>query len=514
MDNTESKSKRIATNTAFLYVRMLFIMAVSLYTSRVVLNTLGIEDFGIYNVVSCAVSMLSVFNSSMNVSTQRFLNYEMGQNNLVQLQKIFANAVISHIFIAVISFLILETVGLWFVCNKLNVPASRYDSAIWVFHCSVAAFFVNVATSPYSSAVIANEKMGIYAYLSIIEVVLKLLIAYLLVWLAFDKLVLYGVLILLVNLIVRYGFIFYCVRTFRECKFKWNLDFSIIKKMFSFSGWMFIGCISDMFSKQGVNILINTFFGAVFNASYAVAMQVHAAVNSFVQNFMTAVRPQIIKSYSEGNLDYMYRLVFSSSKFSFYLLFILCFPILLYADLILDLWLENVPKYCSLFTRLILMDLLISSAYVPIAQVNQASGNIGRYQMSISAIFFLNFILSYVLYKIGMPVYWTFVLSIFLSVLGLFVRLFVLNKENGLPILLYLKKVILPLPFVVLFASIIPLIFYFYARQSVVSLAATFIISSVCIAVSVLLIGVDKQERSFILQKLGGCLIKIHQLRK
>ncbi len=501
---SSNNRSRIVKNTLLLYFRMLFTMAVALYTSRVVLNTLGVEDYGIFNVVGGIVSMLSFFNSSMATSTQRFLNYEMGRNNGNGLRDVFVNAVNAHYLIGAITVVGLETVGLWFVYNKLNVPAGQLDAAVWVFHCSVLSLFISIISTPYNAAIIANERMGVYAYYSIIEVVLKLLIVYLLVAIPYNKLIVYGLLTLAVSVVMRILYNVYCIRNFAECKYKWQWNVVLMKKMFFFSGWMLFGCISDMLSKQGVNVLINIFFGPIFNAARAIAVQVQTAVNSFVANFMTAVRPQIIKSYSAGDFQHMYRLVFSSSKLSFYLLFVLTTPVLIYTDFILMLWLKQVPEYSVLFTRLVLVELLISSAYVPIAQINQASGKIRNYQMAISVIFLVSFILTYVLYKIGMPVYSTFILSVALAIVGLFVRVIILKRDNGFPASEYLLKVMLPLVPVAALSLAVPLLIYQYTETTFLTFVFNSIAGLISSVVVIWLFGLDKMEKSFITEKFNS----------
>ena len=458
MSLSTENSKRIAKNTFLLYFRMLFTMAVSLYTSRVVLNTLGIENYGIYNVVGGVVTMLAFFNSSMATSTQRFLNYEMGKGNNNNLKKVFSNSLNAHYLIGIVSTIALETIGLWFINNKLNIPALYFDSAIWVFHCSVLSFFISIISTPYNAAIIANEKMGVYAYFSIIEVILKLIIVYLLVIIPFNKLKLYALLQLFVSLLMRGLYNWYCIRKFPECKYQWSWEKKTMTKMFSFTGWMLFGCISDILSKQGTNILINLFFGPVFNAARAIAIQIQTAINSFIQNFMTAVRPQIIKSYSSHEFEYMYKLVFASSKLGYYLLFILATPILIYTEYILQIWLKQVPELSVIFTRLILIELLITSSYTPIAQVNQASGKIRNYQIAISFLFLLNFITTYIAFYLKYPVYSTFIISIIFSVIGLFIRIFILKKENDFPAREYLRKVILPIIPISITSVMLPII--------------------------------------------------------
>lgn len=281
--------------------------------------------------------------------------------------------------------------------------------------------------------------------------------------------------------------------------------------MFFFSGWMLFGCISDILSKQGVNVLINVFFGPVFNAARAIAVQVQAAVNNFVANFMAAVSPQIIKSYSAGEVQRMYRLVFSSSKLSFYLLFVLTTPVLIYTDLILQLWLKQVPEYCVLFTRLVLVELLISSAYVPIAQINQASGKIRNYQMAISIIFVVNFALTYILYKIGMPVYSSFVVSVVLAFIGLFVRVIILKYDNGFPASTYLLHVMLPLIPVAGLALVVPILIYVNIETTFLTFVLNCLVGLASSVIVIWTLGLDKVERDFITEKISS---KIHKNRK
>lgn len=500
--NSKQNNKRIAKNTLLLYVRMLLTMAISLYTSRVVLNTLGVEDYGVYNVVGGVVTMLAFFNSSMATSTQRFLNYEMGQGNTNKLKQVFSNAINAHYLIGVISFIFLETIGLWFVYNKLNIPSEQFDAAIWVYHCSILSFFISIISTPYNAAIIANEKMGVYAYFSIIEVILKLLIVYLLVIIQFDKLKLYGLLQLIISIIMRIAYNCYCLHNFPECKYVWNWNKATMIRLFTFSGWMLFGCITDMLSKQGTNILINLYFGPIYNAARAVAIQIQTAVNSFVLNFMTAVRPQIIKSYSSKDYEYMYKLVFSSSKFGYYLLFLLITPVLIYTEEILQLWLKQVPEASVIFTRLVLIELLITSAYTPIAQINQASGKIKNYQLAISFIFIFNFIFSYTAFNVGFPVYSTFIISASAAFIGLFVRVYVLKKENNFPAKYYLLKIMLPLVPVSILSIIIPIILSFYTKITLTTILLNSLIGIITTMIIIWLLGLNKTERSIILNKI------------
>lgn len=511
MSNSQSSNnKRIAKNTILLYFRMFLTMAISLYTSRVVLEVLGVEDFGIYNVVGGIVAMLAFFNSSLATSTQRFLNYAIGRNETENLKTIFSNAKIAHILIGVITIFIVEIIGLWLIYNKLDIPKHQFDAAIYVFHFSVASFFITIISSPYNAAIIAHERMDVYAYFSIFEVILKLLVVYFLYVISYNKLVVYGILQFSLTLIIRFAYNWYCTRNFYECKGKYVFSITIFKQLFVFSGWMIFGCVSDTLSKQGINVLINVFFGPALNASRAIAIQVQSAVNVFVTNFMTAVKPQIIKSYAAKEYEGMYKLVFSSSKFSYYLLLLLSLPILYYTEYLLMLWLKNPPEQSVIFTQLVVIELLISSSYVPIAQINQASGKIKNYQLSISVIYILTFMLSYILFYIGKPAYYTFIVSIFFATLGLFVRLFVLKYENKFPVKEYLFKVTIPLivPTVILFCI------YYVIKQSLNNVSVSSFVLSV-IAGTILsifiiyCIGLNNTERVFLKKNVMSIYKKI-----
>lgn len=501
MTTNSANNKRIAKNTGLLYIRMLLIMFVTLYTSRVVLRVLGVEDFGIYNVVGGVVTMLAFLNSSLNTATQRFMNYEMGKGNMEGLRNVFSMSFIAYCLLAVIAVILAETIGLWFIYNKLVIPAERLQAAVWVFHFSVLTFVVNLLTVPYNAAIIAHERMSIYAYISVGEVVLKLLLVFLLQMVDADKLWLYGLMMCLVSCIVCLAYRTCCLRSFSECRLRWIWDKSLLKGLFSFSGWMLAGTTTYLLSTQGVNILINLFFGPALNTARAVAVQIYYAVNSFVANFMTATRPQIMKSYAQGNVEYMYRLVFSASKFSFFLLFILSTPLFFKTAFILELWLNNVPEYAILFTQLVLVDLLINAAYGPIAYVAQASGKIRNYQLVVSFSFLSIIFLTWIAFKIGFPAYTTFVIAIFMDLLGLFMRLWVLGIIVKFPIIRYLRKVISPV-LLVLFLSLSSayILNLLFTSSCLYSLLGYIFLCVVFIGSFIWFLGMDKGERELILQ--------------
>lgn len=441
----DSRNNRIARNTVMLYVRMLLIMAVTLYTSRVVLQTLGAEDYGIYNVIGGVVAMLGFLNNSMAIATQRFLNYEMGKGGGENLFKVFSMSFISYCIIAIVVFVLSETIGLWFILNKLVIPSERLSAAVWIYQFSILTIIFNLLSVPYNAAIIAHERMSAFAYISVLEVVGKLVMAYLITVSPIDKLIFYGLLMCLISLIVRLVYSRYCKIHFEECRVRWIWDKKLLKQLFGFSGWMLAGTSSHLFTTQGVNFLINMFFGPVMNTARAISMQVYNAMNSFALNFMMATRPQIVKAYVQNDYRYMYKLIFSSTKFSFILLLLLSLPILLHTDYILVLWLGQVPEYTSLFVQLTIIDLLISSSFSPIASLSQASGKIKNYQLIISIGYCLIFIVTWILYRESFLAYATCFVSIIINLIGVFARVFELNYSQCFPTVAYIKQVLFPI---------------------------------------------------------------------
>lgn len=494
-------TRRIAKNTAMLYIRMLLIMVVSLYTSRVVLNVLGVEDFGIYNVVGGVVTMLAFLNYSLSVSTQRFLNYEIGQDGR-ELKKVFSIALTGHLLIALVILLLAETIGLWFVTTQLVIPAGRLDAAVWVYHCSILTFMISIIGTPYDAAIIAHERMTVFAYISIVEVIMKLLIVFLLIYFPCDKLELYGFLLLCVVLLIRIIYVVYCKCHFPECHYRFIWDKQLFRKMFCFSGWMLAGTSTGILCSQGVNMLINIFFGPLQNAARGIAFQLQGAVNAFVNNFMIAVRPQIIKSYAQRDFSYMYRLVFSSSKFSFYLLYLLSLPVLLETPYLLQLWLKSVPEYAVVFTRLVIIDLLINSSYAPIAAISQASGKVRNYQLVISTGFLLVFLLTALFFKLGFPSTSAFIITIVLSFLGLFARLWELHYSVQFPVRKYMRYVLLPVTCVALLALLLPVPLVVFTSSSFLRFIGVIAMSVLSVIVIVYMCGLDKEEKRFLLNKV------------
>jgi O-antigen/teichoic acid export membrane protein len=477
---------------------MILTMIVSLYTSRVILNTLGVEDYGIYNVVGGVVTMFAFFNSAMSSATQRFLSFEIGKGDFVQLRKTFNATQIIHIGIAVLIFILAETVGLWFVKTYLVIPPERLQSAIWVYHFSVLSFMVSIIQVPYNATIIAHERMNVYAYVSIIEVSLKLLIVFMLTWITYDKLKLYGILHFGVVFIIAAIYRVYTRSNFEESKFELVKDQKLYKTLISYSGWSLFGNIAGVAQGQGVNIILNFFFGPVLNAARGIAIQVQSALQAFVSNFQIAVNPQIIKYYSADNKDYLLSLVIRSSKLSFYLFFSLSLPILLEVDLILKLWLNIVPDFAVIFTKLVLISILISCISGPLQTLVQATGKIRNYQIIISFLLLLILPLSYIFLKNGYPPEITLYITIVIELFALLFRLLLLKKLINFPLFIYLKEVLAKNILIVILALLLTTPFVIYFESSNIRLVFMFLFS-LCVNFTLIYhIGLVKNERNFI----------------
>lgn len=510
MQGTSSNNKRIAKNTLLLYVRMLFIMAVSLYTSRVVLNALGVEDFGIYNVVGGVVAMFSMLSGSLSAAITRFITYELGTGNRENLKKIFSSSVTIQIALALLIVLLSEVIGVWFLNIKMNIPEERMTAANWVFQFSILTFVVNLISIPYNASIIAHERMSAFAYISILEAIGKLAIAFLIVISPMDKLIIYAVMMCGVALVVRCAYGAYCKKHFEECTYHFIFDKDLLKRMFGFAGWNFIGTSSAVLRDQGGNIIINLFFGPVVNAARGIAFQVNGAVLGFVNNFMTALNPQITKSYATGDRNYMMTLISQGARLSFYMLLILSLPVFINVHYLLILWLKTVPVHTDFFVQLILLFALSESLSNPLVTAMFATGNIRNYQLVVGGLQLLNLPLSYLLLKFGSYPEAVFMVAIVISQLCLAARLVMLRKMIGLSICAYLKHVYLNVFKVMLLSAILPILASIYISQ--IEPLLRFVLLSVIAIVSTCLIiyyvGFNKAERVFLSRKLKKIINK------
>lgn len=459
MSQQQDNNKRIAKNTLFLYLRQIFVMAVALYTSRVVLATLGVIDYGIYNVVGGVVAMFSFINASMTTSTQRFLTFELGKKDYKQLAKVFAASLNVHYAIGIIAVVLAETIGLWFLNYKLNIPAARMTAANWVYQCSVLSFFLSITQVPYNASIVSHEKMNIFAYFSIIDVVLKLAIVYLLVISPFDKLIFYAILILAVTSFSRMLYRVYCRKHFTECRSKLFWDKPLYQQLTGFAGWNLFGSVAWLLRGQSMDIVINLFFGPALNAAKGVANSVTNAVNTFVSNFMTALNPQITKNYAQNEISTMETLCYRACRFSFILLFAIAFPLIMNINFVLGIWLVEVPKYTAIFVVLILADCLVNAAFgsSPFITAMMATGNIRNYQIVVSSIIILIIPISYVLLRIGGDPPSIFYVMIAISFLSDLARFYFCNKQIGFHYSSLGKHVVLPIALGLIVALPIPI---------------------------------------------------------
>ena len=443
MDSKDTlNSKRIAKNTLFLYFRTFFVMSVSIYTSRVLLDILGFEDYGIYNAVGGFVSMFSLLSGTLTVATQRFLSFELGKDSYNE-KTIFSTAVTIHLILAALIFIIFESVGLWFLNAKLNIPNGRLVASNWVYQCSILTFCVNLLSIPYNAAIIAHERMSAFAYISILEVVLKLAMIYSLTLIDFDHLIVYAVFMLVIAIILRLIYSIYCVTCFQNCRYDFSFDYMSFKQMLSFSGWNFIGSSSAILNTQGINILINLFFGVVYNAARGVTDQIGHAINIFVNNFMMAINPQITKNYAAHNYAYLNNLIVRGAKYSFFLFWMVALPIYVEADNIVKIWLKEVPPYTVTFLKYTIIYSLLQTFSQTLYAAMLSTGNIKKYQIVVGTLSLLAFPFTYFFYMSGLPVDAGYLTTILFSFVCLFARLFLIREMIPLfTIQQYLKAVI------------------------------------------------------------------------
>ena len=501
MSDTSSANKRIAKNTLVLYVRMLFTMGISLFTSRVVLQTLGVEDYGISSVVGGVISMFTFINAAMVSSTQRYLNFELVRGDANQLRSVFSTSLQIHALIALAIIVLSETVGLWFLNEKLVIPEARMTAAMWVYQCSILSCAVSIMSTPYNAVIVAHEKMSAFAYISILDVSLKLLVVYLLVVLPFDKLIILAILNLLVQLFIRYIYTLYCHRHFPESYFQFRFNKTLFKEMFGFAGWSFWGNLAAILYTQGLNMMLNIFFGPIVNAARGIAVQVQSAVQQFVGGFQTALNPQITKNYASNNLPQMHSLMFRSARFSFLLLFFLSLPVLMETNFILTLWLKTVPDDAVIFTQIMICISLIYTTANPCVIANQATGKVKIYQMVVGGILLLILPISYVVLKLGAPAYSVFIVHFCIESLAQFSRMYMLRKLIHLPLWQYMKNIYIPIVSTVVIAIILPLVVRMQVAEGWLRFLAVGFTCVLSVGACSYFIGFTKQERVFFLDK-------------
>lgn len=497
-----TNSKRIAKNTLMLYFRQILIMLVSLYTVRVVLNVLGAEDYGVYNVVAGVVTMFSFLSGAMATASQRYFSYDLGKNDIEHLKTSFSVTFQIYILLALIVILIAETLGLWFVNNKLVIPSERMFAANWNYQAAIVSFLFTLITTPYMASIIAHENMNVYAYVSIIEAALKLGIVFLLKILPYDKLSLYGILLAIIALINTSIYRFYCHKYYEECKFRFVKEPKLFKEMISYSGWNLFGSIAGVVKNQITNILLNLYFGAVVNAARGIAFQVNSAVASFGQNFTVALRPPIIKGYASEEKEKAYILVCRGSKFTFFLLYLFALPLFLEMNTVLRLWLKKPPEQSVLFTRLIIIETVIISVSYSIMTLVQATGKIRLYQGVVGGILLLNLPFSYIALRMGADAYVVMVIAILVEIMAFFARMIIVRYLTSFSIKQFFLKAIFPCIFVAILSAILPCFVFVFMEESIFRLCITIIVSVISIGSCVLFIGMNKSERQSVIGKI------------
>lgn len=499
MSQNTQNNKRIAKNTAFLYIRTIVILVISLYTSRVVLNALGVDDYGIYNVVGGFVAMFSLISGALSNAISRYITFELGREDEERLKVVFSTSVTVQIILALVVIVLAEIIGVWFLNVKMNVPDGRMAAANWVFQCSLITFAINLISVPYNACIIAHEKMNAFAYVSILEALLKLGSVLLLFVIGFDRLIVYAILMVLVATAIRLIYGIYCGRHFSECHYNFSFNKPLIKEMTSLAGWNMLGSGGVILNDYGVNVLINLFFGVKVNAARGLAVQVNSAVTQFVNSFTTAVNPQITKSYAKGDTDYTFSLVMMSSKYSFFLMLLFAVPLIAETPYVLELWLKNVPDYTVLFVRLTLIVSLLSTLSTSLYTLALATGNIKKYQIIVGSLSLSCFFITYIFYKLDYPVEAAYYVSIAINIAILFARLWILAGLTGISVGKYIRRVVVRSLIVTVLSCVLAYVWLrFFPENTLVKAIIVVSLSAISTVLVILSLGLSSYERKYI----------------
>lgn len=473
-------------------------MLVALYTSRAILNALGEDDYGIYGVVGGIVVFFNIIQGSLNAAISRFITFELGKGDSDRLTRVFSTSVNIQVAMSVIFFVFAEVVGVWFLEYKMNIPEGRMYAAHWVLQCSILSFVVGLLSVPYNATIIAHEHMGAFAYLSILSTFLNLGVALIINYVPFDKLIFYAFCIVGINVLMRIIYGIYCKLHFQETTWHFVKDKALVKEMAGFAGWNFLGASSGVLLGQGVNILMNLFFGVAVNAARSIASQVDNAVNMLVNNFTIALNPQITKSYASEDLSYMHDLVCKGAKYSFFIMFIVALPILLETHIILILWLKQIPEYTVTFTRLTIFVSLISVLSQTLVTSMLATGKIKKYQIIISSLSYTIFILAYVSYKIGMPPTTAYIIQLIIFIIQLGTRMIILRDMIHLPLRKFTSDVLFKVCSVLIVSSILPLLVKLNMEEGILRLIVVSTISVCCTSFAIYTFGLSHNEQVWI----------------
>lgn len=494
--NQSSNNKRIAKNTIYLSIRMLFVLLLGFYTTRVTLKALGVDDFGIYNVVCGFVSMFTFFNTSMSNGVQRFFNFELGKNGIDGARRAYVTSLVVQVLLLIVIVLLTETFGLWYLHNKMVIPPERFVAAQWIFHLSVLSFVLIIMQVPFNAAIMAHEHMNFYAFIGVIDAILKLVIVILIPFADVDRLVLYGFLLMLISLLNFVLAYIYARSHFEEIRIRPLFNKGLFKSMLSFSGWNLFGSFSGMMREQGLNMILNLFWGPVVNAARGVAYQVTSGLQGFVVNLSTAIRPQIVQSYAQGNSTRAINLMFSLSKFSIAVLYIIAYPILLEINYVLDLWLGgDVPDYTASFVLIVVLITFLNNMNASLSAVVHATGKMCKYQVISSLITLSSLPIAYCSLKLGYSPNSVFWVSFVFTFLMQIASLLILRSIISFSLSKYVKRVIFPFIFFVSISFPVPLIPHYMLCDGFLRL---FVVSIVSISISLLsfyCVGLDNNEK-------------------
>ena len=502
MSETTSNNQRLAKNTIMLYIRMLFLMFVGLYTSRVLLDALGVEDYGVYNAVAGFIAMFSMISASLSAAISRFIMFVLGQKDEKKLERVFCTSVIIQLILSGIVVLLVEVVGVWFLNSHMTIPEGREVAANFVLQFALVSFVINLLSVPYNAAIIAHEKMDAFAFIGIFEGCANLAVAILVKVSPFDSLIFYAALVAFVAFVTRMIYTVYCTRHFFECKIKWSFDKEMIREMFGFAGWNFVGSISGLLRSQGINILFNVYNGPVVNAARGLAVQVSSAITKFSSSFYTAVQPQITKSFAANEIKEACNLVLRSSRLAFYLLVLLSVPVIFEVQFLLGLWLKEVPDHTAAFVQIIVFYSLFESLSQPLIHLMLATGDIKKYQIFVGCINLLNFPVAWIILYLGCAPELAQLSVIIFTFSALAARVIMLKNMVGFPAKDFLVSTLLKCTIILVLCCIVPAII---TRLLDVSWTRLFIDGALTEIVAITIIGcfgVTKSERDFVLQRI------------
>jgi O-antigen/teichoic acid export membrane protein len=486
---------RIAKNTLMLYVRLIVVMLVSLYTVRAVLNTLGVEDYGIYDVVAGIVTVFGFLSGQLAYATQRFLSFEIGRGNFEQLKRVFSLSLLIYVLIAVLIVVFAETIGLWFVNNKLIIPPVRMHAVRWIFQFSIVSFVFTLLATPFTAAVLSHEDMNIYALLSIVKVFLQLGMVILLQYISWDKLILYGMLLCLLSIInaIIYGTV--CKIKYQECSFVFFWNKNLFKEIAVYNGWMLFASFAGIFKNQIINILLNQFFNPVVVAARSIAASVNTAVSSFFANFNMSLRPPIVKSYAAKETQKMLSLIFMGTKGTFFLMYVFSLPLLLEMPIVLSLWLKNVPEYAVLFTRLTLIDVLISSVSYPVDTAALAAKKIGLFEATLGGLLLFNLPAAWIALSLHAPAYSVMIIAIIITSIMFVLRFVIIRRIIDFPVSAFFRTVLIPIGIVALLSVVLPVLIFRIMTPGFPRLLLVTGASIISVCGCMYLIGLNKTER-------------------